>query len=281
MTIRVVGAIAAIICVLGPALSGCAAGVTESPGASSAQSETPALSPGSPASSVSTSSPSGSPAKLPVLRGNSLKPIPAGTYVTPSPDGFFPGLTLTIPDGWSAVQTDSGEIELRPADRRDDALFLWKDAVAVVTNNQHGNVGDVLDGVDSSADALVKWLTSTSDFTILAKPKSVRVGGGIKGVQLTLTTSRTANFADSGCPDNPRCAALLKDPNHWMSHDDFYAIGGAEVARIFVTTLPYPGDKHTFWIVLDAVNRDDVAGFAAEAQPIIDSLRLPETYVIN
>jgi hypothetical protein len=188
-------------------------------------------------------------------------------------------MTLTIPDGWSATETDSGEISLHPADRPDDALLLWKDLVATVTNNQTNAVGTPLAGVDSTADALVKWLTSTPDVAILAKPKIVTIGDGVMGTQLTLTTSRTANFADEECPDNPHCVAILKDPGHW--YDEFYAIGGAGVSRIFVSTLHYPDGDHTFFVTLDAVNIKDLAAFADEAQPIIDSLRLPATYVVN
>jgi hypothetical protein len=63
--------------------------------------------------------------------------------------------------------------------------------------------------VGSTADAFVKWLTSTSDFAILAKPKTVTVGDGVKGKQLTLTTSNSANFGWDDCPDNPHCAAIF------------------------------------------------------------------------
>jgi hypothetical protein len=230
-------------------------------------------------SGTTASSPEPGPTNLPVFHSGEQRPIAAGNYVTTAPDGFFPGLGLKLPDGWTAGETDSGEISLRSADRPDDVLLLWKDVVAVTTNNRKGTVGSVLDGVDSSPDAIVKWLTRTSDFKILAKPTSVIVGDGIKGVQLTLTTSKTANFGDKECPDNPRCSALFKDTSHWG--EEFYAIGGEEVSQIFVAALPYPGDAHTLWIVLDAPNATDLVELAAEAKPIIDSLQLPATYVLN
>jgi hypothetical protein len=43
----------------------------------------------------------------------------------------------------------------------------------------------------------------------------------------------------------------------------------------------YPDGDHTFWVTLDAMNPGDLAKFADEAQPIIDSLRLPTTSVVN
>ena len=205
--------------------------------------------------------------------------ISPGTYITTKPDGFLPGLTLTIPAGWSATEADSGEIALHPADRPDDAILLWKDVVAVVTNNRSGKVGKPLKGVGSTADALVKWLTSTSDFAILAKPKTVTVGDGVKGKQLTVTTSGSADFAWDDCPYNPHCAAIFTNPGHWGSN--FYAIGGDEVSRIFVTTLHFPEGDHTFFVTLNAVSASDLAAFVSEAQPIIDSLRLPASYFAN
>lgn len=232
--------------------------------------------------STTTSSPSAAPsgpAELPVLREGPARAISPGTYVTTKPDGFLPGLTLTIPAGWSATEADSGEIALHPDNRPDDAILLWKDMVAVVTNNRSDKVGQPLKGVGSTADALVKWLTNTSDFAILAKPKTVTIGDGVKGKQLTLTTSNTANFAWDDCPVNPHCAAIFTNPGHWDSN--FYAIGGAEVSRIFVTTLHYPEGDHTFFVTLDAVSASDLAAFASEAQPIIDSLRLPGAYFAN
>ena len=262
------------------ALPGCASGESEpSSAATSSGTSGPSASAVATATTSSSSATSSGPMELPVQHEGTSKEVNPGTYITTKPDGFFPGLTLTIPAGWSTTEADSGEIALHPADRQDDAILLWKDMVPVVTNNRSGKVGQPLKGVGTTADALVKWLTSTSDFAILDKPKTATVGDGVKGTQLTLTTSDRANFGWDDCPDNPRCAAILKDPRHWGGN--FYAIGGAEVSRIFVTTLHYPDGDHTFFVTLDAVSADDLAAFADEAQPIIDSLRLPATYFPN
>ena len=148
---------------------------------------------------------------------------------------------------------------------------------AVVTNNRSHTVGQVLPGVGRTAAALLTWLTTMKDFAILAKPSDVTLGGGIKGTQLTLGVSNTADFAWDDCPANPRCAAILTDPDHWGKN--FFAIGGDEVARLFIATVSYPTGDHTFLVTLDAPNRDELAHLAAGAAPIIDSLQLPETYV--
>jgi hypothetical protein len=183
------------------ALTGCAGSESGTPSAGTGSGSS-GRSPSAAATattSTTTSSPSeapSGPAELPVLHEGASRAISPGTYVTTKPDGFFPGLTLTIPAGWSATEADSGELALHPADRPDDAILLWKDMVAVVTNNRSGKAGQPLKGVGSTADALVKWLTSTSDFAILAKPKTVTVGDGVKGKQLTVTTSNSANLSN-------------------------------------------------------------------------------------
>jgi hypothetical protein len=166
---------------------------------------------------------------------------------------------------------------LHPADRPNDAILLWKDMAAVVTNNRSQSVGQVLPGVGRTAAALVKWLTTTKDFAIVAKPRDVTIGAGIRGTQLTLRTSSTADYAWDDCPDNPHCAAILTDPAHWGGNN--FAIGGAEAARIFVATVSYPTGDHTFFVTLDAPNLDELARLASEAKPIMDSLQLPKTYV--
>jgi hypothetical protein len=273
----------AFACAFALAIAGCSSGTPASSSTTAGQSVGASLSvPTNEPPSRPLASPSAAragPAKLPVYHDGALRPIPAGTYTTTAPDGFFPGMTLTIPAGWSSREADNGELALQPDDRPDDTLLMWKDVRAVVTTNQKGTVGDVLDAVDSSADSLVKWMTSNPDMEILSKAKAATLGHEINGVQLTLTPSKTVNFADDECPDNPHCVAILRDPGHWGP--EFYAIGGAGTSRLFVTTLPYPGEKHTFWVTLDAVNPADLSKFAAEAKPIIDSLGLPETYVAN
>lgn len=215
---------------------------------------------------------------LPVYHEGAPRPITAGTYVT-GQGGFFPGLELTIPAGWSATETDAGEIALHPDERPDDALLVWKDVAAVVTNNRDNKVGQVRADVGRSARELLHWLTTTADFAILSKPAPTSAGSSVNGTALTLGVSRTANFAWDDCPDNPRCAAIFTDPSHWG--ENFYAIGGDEVARIFIAPLHYSEGDHTLLITLDAPNRRELQTLVADASPIIQSLQVPAQFSEN
>lgn len=216
---------------------------------------------------------------LPIYNEGAPRPVPAGDYATAAPYGFFPGLKLTIPTGWTVTENDGGELGLHPASQPENALLLWKDMAAVVTNNRGQKVGQVRDDVGRTAKDLIRWLTTTSDFSILAKPAEVTVHSSLTGKQLTLGVSRTANFGWDDCPDNPRCAAIFTDPQHWGSN--FYAIGGAEVSRIFIATIRYPEGDHTFFITLDSPTKEALAAFDTEAQPLVQSLQLPEHYTAN
>ena len=207
--------------------------------------------------------------ELPVIAEGNPQPLAAGSYVTGN-TGFFPGLQITIPAGWKAGETDSGEISLRPDAAPDDVLLLWTNVVATVTNNRDGKVGQPLEGVGSSAKDLVTWLTTTSDFAVIEQPAPLTIGQGITGTVLTVGVSDTANFAEPDCPDNPKCASIFTDPNHWGP--GFYAIGGAEVARIFVSPTV---DPHTFLVVLDAPDATKLPALESLAAPILASLKLP------
>jgi hypothetical protein len=261
------------------ALIGCSGAGVGSPVHSTSSFPTVGVS-GTPMGSPLAPSPSAAagPAILPVFNAGNARPLAPGTYTTGA-RGFFPGLTLTIPAGWSASETDAGELQLNADDRAGDALLLWLDVAAVVTNNRAGTVGRVLTGVGTTASDLVNWLTTTSDFAILAKPRSTTVGNDVKGVQLTLTTSNTANFAWNDCPNTPHCVAIFTKPGYWGT--GFYGIGGPGVSRIFVATLHFPTGDHTFFVVLDAVSVTDLPRFATEAQSIIDSLIVPSTFAQN
>ena len=127
---------------------------------------------------------------------------------------------LTVPDGWLAEETDSGVLKLRLAGS-DNALLIWKDLLPVETNNRDGSVGKPMLDADATADGIVEWLTTLSDVDILEGPTNVTFGDGIEGVELTLTTSNTADFAEPDCPDNPHCVALFTDIQHWPPRESY------------------------------------------------------------
>ncbi|MEO6350882.1 MAG: hypothetical protein ABIP53_09545 [Candidatus Limnocylindrales bacterium] len=61
-----------------------------------------------------------------------------------------------------------------------------------------------------------------------------------------------------------------------------YGIGGEETTRMFIGTIPFSdGPNHTFYVTLLVPRASDLDTFADAAQPIIDSLVVPDTYLSN
>jgi hypothetical protein len=149
--------------------------------------------------------------------------------------------------------------------------------VAVVTNNRNGTVGQPLEEIGTTADDLIAWMTSTPDFKIVEAPHPATVGD-ITGTQLTLVTSETADWGQEGCDVAPRCVAILTDPKHWGGN--YVGISGVEPMQIFVGDLPYDGG-HTLVIAQSAEDVDDLRAANDESRPILNSLRLPDTFTAN
>jgi hypothetical protein len=224
------------------------------------------------ASASSTPRPSSaSPAELP---GGCTENAPcrfdAGTYSL-GMRSVLPGMTLTLPAGWSSLENDEGELSLVPPGQPDDRLFVWIDLVAVKsTGPGHGTT--VLTKVKPTPEGLIGWLTSNPDFTIVAKPAATTIAGNPMRTVM-LAVSRSAQFGDPECPANPRCAALFTKPGLWGKN--FYAIGGEGEAWLSFGTIRTKATSHTLILGLDALNHADLAKLAAAARPILQSIQLP------
>ena len=232
------------------------------------------------ATDAATPAPTG-PRALAICHEGAHCEITAGEYVTPTPEGFWPGLALTIGSGWFSSEEDVGELALHPSSQPNDAILFWSDVVAIASSTGGNGIAGIkaVEGVGTTPDELLGYFTGNRDYKVLAGPDPLTTAGGLTGTTITMTTSSTANFGDRDCPDNPRCSAFVRDPVHWGS--EFFAIGGDEVVRMFLTSFAAAGASHTLIIALDAPNATELERFAGDAQPIIDSVVLPETFIDN
>lgn len=250
------------------------------PAASTTAGATPSISAPATPTQETTSAPSG-PTALAICRDGAKCPISPGDYVTPTPDGFWPGLTLSIGAGWYATEADSGELAMHPSAHPEDEILFWRDVVAIKSSTGGKGIAAItaVPGVGTTPDELLGYFTSNPDYHVLSGPDPSSTVGGLTGMVITMTTSDMANFGDPDCPDNPHCSAFLRDPSHWGT--EFFAIGGDEVVRMFLTSFPAGPKPHTLIIALDAPNQTELERFAADANPIIDSVVLPDTFVDN
>jgi hypothetical protein len=196
----------------------------------------------------------------------------AGTYRL-SAGTVVPGLEITMPSGWSSSESTRAELSLVPPGQSDDALKFWLDMIPVKSSGAgHGTT--ILKNVGRTPSALTSWLTHDHDFLIVSKPAPVTIGHGITMTSLAVGVSPSANYSDSGCPSNPRCADLFTS-SYWVSSGNFYSIGGDGEVRLYLGTIQLNGSPHTFFVALDAVSHADLLSLDKAASQIIASLRLP------
>jgi hypothetical protein len=185
--------------------------------------------------------------------------------------GVIPGLQLTLPAGWSSVESNQGELNLVPPGQPDRRLFFWLGMVAVKsTGPGHGTT--ILKNVGKSPAGLITWLTHNHDFLVAAPPSNAMIGG-VPMQALTVGVSRSARYGDSGCPADPRCADLFTDPVYWGTN--FYGISGEEEAALYLGTIRTSSGPQTMIVALDGPNHADLGRLLTAARPIIESVRLP------
>ena len=265
----------ALIAALSLVLAACGSGGP--PATSTTAGATPTIS----ATATPTEPAPTGPSPLAICHDGAHCAISPGDYVSPAPEGFWPGMTFSIGSGWFATEADRGELALHPSAQPNDALLFWKDVVAIRSSTGGSGIGGItaVEGVGTTPEELLGYFTSNTDYEVLSGPDAATTAGGLTGTVITMTTSDTANFGDPDCPDNPHCSAFLRDPIHWGT--EFFAIGGDEVVRMFLTSFAAEPKPHTLVIALDAPNQTELERFAAEAKPIIDSVVLPEAFVDN
>lgn len=231
---------------------------------------------GSPQTATATHGPA---ASVPTLPGGCREKRPcafnAGTYVT-AERSVLGGLRLTLPGSWSSTENDRGELNLIPPGQPSDRLLLWLDMVAVKSSGLGHGITQ-LNNVGTTAGALISWLTSNPDFLVVTQPTHITIGHGIKMTSLVVGVSPSAQYGDADCPANPRCADFFTRPELWGGGS--YGIGGDEEVHLYIGAINSGGHTDTFFVALDGVDGVDLGQLSVTAQPILDSLQLPQGYV--
>src|SRR6266704_3226726 len=194
-----------------------------------------------------------------------------GDYVT-GPSSILEGITLFFFNATATTENDEGELNLTPADRPSNHVLLWMDMVAVKsTGAGHGTTP--LTNVGTSPDALVAWLVGNPDFRVVSPPVTVTIGHGIKTTSITVGVADSAQYGDSDCPSNPRCADFFTRPGLWGTNS--YGIGGDGEVRLYISAINIRGQVHTFFVVLDAGDHHELDVITKTSQPVLGSVGLP------
>jgi hypothetical protein len=214
-----------------------------------------------------TNRPSEAPQTLNYSNCSDAQPcrIPAGTYAL-GPNEVVPGLTLTLPAGWTSPEMNYVNVIFAPPSPTQGRVSLWVDMSAVKSTGA-GHGVTILNHVGQTPRDLVKWMTTNPDFSIVARPTRTHIGDITPATTLALGVSKTAHYGDSGCPANPRCADLFTRAGNGP---DFYGIGGLEQVRLYVANSPDVGAS--FIVALDAPNHHDLINLTNAAAQIIHSI---------
>jgi len=222
--------------------------------------------------------------------------IAPGTYYTAGEWAFLPGLTFTLPAGWTSVANEAGELELHRTIDDHNEILVWRDVVPW----QDGRAADLA----LDPDAWIARLTADRCLEV-TDPETVVLGKWIDlrpdrgealleaiGVSVA-RSSDVAAYQAAGCPET-RIVEILVDPVHWENSP--FSVGGDEmndsscpcsaVQRLYFASIGYPVHRHLLVVALQSYgpngSRDaEMASLESAAQPILDSLIAPAIVVDN
>jgi hypothetical protein len=221
--------------------------------------------------------------------------IAAGTYYTAGEWALLPGLTFTLPAGWSSLANEAGELELHRNGDDHNELMFWRDVVPWV---------DGRPDLEATADP-EGWIARLRENPCVevSDPERVNLGdwidlraGGtqldLEAISVTVDIAAEAAYERAGCPDTGQ-VVIMSDPMHWESG---FAVGGDEmndpscpckaVQRMTFASIGYASHKHLLVAVLQSYEPTGevdaaMASLQAAAQPILDSLIAPAIVVDN
>jgi hypothetical protein len=216
-------------------------------------------------------------------------------YYTAGEWAFLPGLTFTLPAGWSSLANEAGELELhRTGDDHNEILF-WRDVVPWLDGRA---------AIDVASDPET-WITRLSGDPCLDVSEPERVvlgdwidlrGGGqqadLQSITVSVGIAAKAAYDAADCPATGQ-VQILSDPMHW---EHAFTIGGDEmndpgcpcssVQRLYFASFGYVSHRHLLVVALQSYGPNGdldaaMASLRAAAQPILDSLIAPTIVVDN
>jgi hypothetical protein len=226
--------------------------------------------------------------------------MPADTYETWGWAAFMPGLTLTLPAGWSTFEQDAGEFELHQAADVNavSQIYFWSDVVAWVHGAPRPELG-------TTTDALATYLLSDSRLTVAEGPArtfnvrgqdSLSVTGTVQARSFSVIVSNSAVTDPEVAFDCPAeaCIGLLTDSVHWAGAKPFELLRNmpvddpdclcSQAMRLYVATVGSDLDPHMLAIALSTSGADAVQALSeweAQVEPIIASVLVPLVVVDN
>lgn len=224
--------------------------------------------------------------------------MPAATYETWGWAAFLPGLTLTLPAGWSSMEQDAGEFELHQAIDVEafGEIYFWSDIVPWVDGEERPDLGTTADGFATfllGDERLTVSEGPTRTFAVRS-PDSLGVVGTVEARSFSVIVSEAAETESDVAFDCPAeaCIGLLRDPVHWHPGSfellrDMPTDAGclcSQAVRLYIADIGRDMAPHTLFIALSTFGADPLAtlsNWETQVEPIIDSVLVPYIVVDN
>ena len=221
--------------------------------------------------------------------------IAPGTYYTAGEWALLPGLTFTLPSGWSSLANEAGELELHRAGDDHNEILVWRDVVP-----WHGGQPslEAVLGPEALIDVLQRnpcLLVSEPERVVIGDWIDLRDGGkqaDLPAIAIWVEIARESVYEAAECPKSGK-VVVMSDPMHWAGG---FNIGGDEmtdpgcpcrsVQRLYFASIGYVSHPHLLVIALQSYGPSSdvhaaMASLQAAAQPILDSLIAPGIVVDN
>lgn len=220
--------------------------------------------------------------------------IPPGTYYTAGEWALLPGLTFTLPAGWSSLANEAGELELHRTGDDHNEIMVWRDLVPWLD-------GRAVVDAPSDPEAWIARLAANPCVKV-SEPEPVVLGewidlrGGkqseLEALAVWVDVAPEPAYKAAGCP-NTGPVVIMSDPMHWESG---FTVGGDEasdtfcpcgvVQRFYFASIGYVSHKHLLVVALQSYGPSGdvdaaMASLRTDAQPILDSLVAPAIVVDN
>jgi hypothetical protein len=222
----------------------------------------------------------------------------AGTYETSGRFPFLPGLTLTLPAGWSSPEQDAGEFMLHQASDPDqaNAIFFWSDLVPWVDGAARPELGTTANEFADYllGDKRLAVVEGPSRMFSVREPASLAISGSVQarslGVMVSPSAASDAELSD--CPGGATCVNIFIDPDHWprpanLNRNIDAPVAGcpcSQVWRLYVASIGSELDPHMFVVAIETVGPDPLealSAWEAQVEPIIESVLLPQVVINN
>lgn len=221
--------------------------------------------------------------------------IAPGTYYTAGTWALLPGLTFTLPAGWSSLANEAGELELHRTGDDHNEIMVWRDVVPWhfdhASLGQPPNPDEWIDIFQGNPCLLV----SAPERVVIGDWIDLRDGGkraDLEAIALSVGVARKAVWEAAGCPDSGQ-VVIMADPMHWANG---FNIGGDEMTdpgcpcsslqRLYFASFGYVSHQHLLVVALQSYGPNGdvdaaMTSLQAAAQPILDSLVAPAIVVDN